>query len=118
MTYFVTDHFRQRVAERCPPGTDAAALAGFLRDAVLNDRRDLIDRVMPAVSEGGRARHFWRVVLPCGTPMYALVYDHNGVAVTTMTHEQFRITRAACKARRKREVLEREAVRQRLSAMG
>lgn len=102
----VLEHFRQRVAERCPPGTDADLLAENIVAAIRYNRRDLIERVMPARSRDGRIkRTVWRVRI-AGQSIYVVVCDEKLQPITVMTQEQVAITKAARKARRKRQEFE------------
>lgn len=102
----VLEHFRKRVAERCPPGTDAVLLAENIVAAIRYNRRDLIERVMPAHSKDGRIkRTVWRVRIG-GESVYVVVCDQKVQPITVLTQEQVAITKAARKARRKRQEFE------------
>ena len=108
----VLDHFRERVAERCPEGTNPVQLARAIAAAIRDGRDDLCERVM-------RARHdpdldprtIWRFKLPCGTLIYPVVCDLTLRCVTLLTQEQMRSTKAARKTKRSRKaVVAREIV--------
>lgn len=102
----ISPHFHMRVAERCPPGTDADLLASNIAFAIRNDMHGLIERVMPAQSSDGRVkRTIWRVRIS-GESIYVVVCDKTQRAITVLTQEQFAVTKAARKANRRRETLE------------
>lgn len=105
MSRFV--HFNQRVAERCPPGTDPDILARAITHAIQSGQHRLIERVMDAHvrdNETGE-RSIWRIRID-GQSLYVVVCDVSARPITILTQEQFRSTKAARKARRKREALE------------
>lgn len=101
-----SNHFRQRVAERCPTCTDADQLAWEIREAICNEDHSFIERVMPARSKDGNIkRTIWRVRI-ADESFYVVVCDRTQRAITVLTQEQFAVTKAARKANRRRETLE------------
>lgn len=108
----VLDHFRERVAERCPPGTDPIALARAIAAAIRDGQDDLCERVMPARHDPDLdPRTIWRFKLPCGTLIYPVVCDRTLRCVTLLTQEQLRDTKAARKLRKSRKaVVSREVI--------
>ena len=102
----VLDHFRKRVAERCPPGTDAVLLAKEITRAIREERHDVIERVMPARSKDGLIkRTIWRIRV-ADQSIYVVVCDKSARPITVLTQEQIAVTKAARKARRKRQEFE------------
>lgn len=104
-------HFRERVLERCPAGTDPDLLADEITTAIRDERHDVIERVMRThrPSSDAPKRTIWRVRIS-GESIYVIVCDRTLHPVTVMTQEQIRITKAAKKARRKRETIEGQMI--------
>lgn len=102
-------HFRDRVLQRCPIGTDPDRLADAITAAILAERWDLIERVMRThrPTPGAPLRTIWRVRIN-GHSVYAIVCDQTSKPITVLTQEQIRATKAARKLRRKRELVERQ----------
>lgn len=102
-------HFRQRVAERCPPGTDANRLASEIRCAILTQNDTFISRVMAARTAWGEEPHrsIWRIRIE-GQSLYVVVCDRTSRPITILTQEQMRSTRAALKAGKRRAKYEAE----------
>ncbi|MGN7869571.1 hypothetical protein [Paracoccus sp. 22332] len=100
------DHFRQRVAERCPAGTDADQLANEISRAIRKEQHDVIERVMPARSKDGLIkRTIWRIRV-AEQSIYVVVCDKSARPITVLSQEQIAVTKAARKARRKRQEFE------------
>lgn len=100
------DHFRQRVAERCPPGIDADQFASRITKAIRKEQHDVIERVMPARSKDGLIkRTIWRIRV-ADHSIYVVVCDKSARPITVLSQEQIAVTKAARKARRKRQEFE------------
>ena len=102
------EHWRVRVAERCPEGTDPDALFALAQEAIAEGGSDRVERMMP--SSMTRQRTVWRVILDDGTIRYVVACNHTHRPVTVLTHDQVRILKAQRKLGVGRETVQFSAV--------
>lgn len=106
-----SNHFRQRVLERFPPGIDPDALADEITAAIRTERWDFIERVMRTHRKDQDAppRSIWRIRLG-DVSGYVVVCDLTARPITAPTQEQMRATKAARRTRRPRLDIEKMEV--------
>lgn len=102
-------HFRDRVLQRCPPGTDPDELADAVTAAIKGEWWDVIQRVMPSHGTDMPNRTIWRVRID-GESVYVVVSDKSAMPITVLTQEQMRATKAARRTRRPRLEIEKMEV--------
>lgn len=102
----MNQHWRKRVHERCPPGTDPDILYKAVIEAAQHDKLGVRIEKLPIKNWIG-SRSIWRYKLDCGTLIFPIISDKSFTPITVLTHEQVKRLKRAIRINKSVQAVEK-----------